>query len=360
MSDATETIIEYLREAHAFEEATAGMLHGHLRGAPPGPYRSAVRRHLDETRRHAHLIEDRLTDLGASESLLRSGLTVVEGIAGRVAGIALGPLNLIVSRTSADTLLRNAQDAIASEAREVATYEALERLATAAGDDATASLVRGIRADEERALETFRDLLESLADRVVRERIDASAGRGAGAQSASGGDGEDSDDDADDDDIAARAGDADADDADAGDEPDWADDGPQARGPAATEPVARVAPGTRRAHQEPTVRTPSPGQTNGGPVPTDEPSRGEVARMRERMREEEARADEDAVATVGTAEPGAQIRIDAPWEGYDAMTAAQVVARLRDADASTAAVVRLYEQANKGRKSVLAATEDGA
>lgn len=354
MSDATETIIEYLREAHALEEATAGMLHGHLRGAPPGPYRSAVRRHLDETRRHAHLIEDRLTDLGASESLLRSGITAVEGIAGRFAGLALSPLNLIVSRTSADTLLRNAQDAIASEAREVATYEALERLATAAGDDTTASLVRGIRADEERALETFRGLIEQLSDRVVRERIDASGGRPRVAA-------DDDDEDADDD-IAARAQDADTegDDDDAGEEPDWVDDGPQARGPAATEPVARVAPGTRRAHQEPTVRTPSPGQTNGGPVPTDEPTRGEVARMRERMREEEAAADQEAVASVGTAQPGAQIRVDAPWEGYDAMTAPQVVARLRDADPATAAVVRLYEQANKARKSVLAATEDGA
>lgn len=354
MSDATDTIIEYLREAHASEEATAGMLHGHMRGAPPGPYRSAARRHLDETRRHAHLIEDRLTDLGATEGLLRSGLTVVEGIAGRVAGIALGPLNMIVSRTGSDALLRNAQDAIASEAREIATYEAIERLATAAGDDATASLVRGIRADEERALEAFRELIEPLADRVVRERIDPSAGRGAAAQARGEADDEANPEDSgahDDDDAADRAGDGD------GDEPDWADDGPQARGPAATEPVARVAPGTRRAHQEPTVRTPSPGQTNGGPVPTDEPTRGEVARMRERMREDEARADDDAAASVGTAEPGAQIRVDAPWKGYDDMTAAQVVARLRDADTATAAVVRLYEQANKGRKSVLGATE---
>ena len=42
------------------------------------------------------------------------------------------------------------------------------------------------------------------------------------------------------------------------------------------------------------------------------------------------------------------------------MTAAQVVARVRSADDTVAAVVRLYEQANKARKSVLNATEQRA
>jgi hypothetical protein len=53
---------------------------------------------------------------------------------------------------------------------------------------------------------------------------------------------------------------------------------------------------------------------------------------------------------------GAEVRVEAPWEGYDRMRAADIVDRLRVADEATRAVVRLYEQQGKARSSVLAAT----
>jgi hypothetical protein len=53
---------------------------------------------------------------------------------------------------------------------------------------------------------------------------------------------------------------------------------------------------------------------------------------------------------------GAEVHVDAPWDGYDHMRAADIVARLRAADEATRAVVRLYEQHGKARSSVLAAT----
>jgi hypothetical protein len=56
------------------------------------------------------------------------------------------------------------------------------------------------------------------------------------------------------------------------------------------------------------------------------------------------------------ADVGAEVRVDAPWEGYDRMRAADIVARLKSADDATRAVVRLYEQQGKARSSVLAAT----
>jgi hypothetical protein len=55
-------------------------------------------------------------------------------------------------------------------------------------------------------------------------------------------------------------------------------------------------------------------------------------------------------------DPGASIHVDAPWEDYDRLRAADIVARLRSADDATRAVVRLYEQQGKARSSVLAAT----
>jgi ferritin-like metal-binding protein YciE len=49
-------------------------------------------------------------------------------------------------------VLKNAKDACASEALEIATYTAIECLAQRVGDDETARLAASIRADEERML----------------------------------------------------------------------------------------------------------------------------------------------------------------------------------------------------------------
>src|SRR3954470_22161529 len=312
MSSATETIIDYLRDAESQEQASLSLLEGHLRGAPPGPYRSASRRNLDETRRHAHQVGERLVDLGATRGALGTLLTLGEAVAGRVIGLATAPLNLFVSRTRADAMLRNAEDAIAVEAREVATYESLERLAEEAGDAATASLARAIRGDEERYLSELRELLPSLTDPVVRERIGAT-------------------------------------------------------------PRAPERP--RREEPRPAPDRPRPaGATNGGPVHTarETPPHDPAERLREARRRapktpeaptaaQAARvrqAEPDAVVeSEGAGEPGPEIRIDEPWEGYGTMKAGEVVRRLKTSDAATRALVRLYEQSTKKRKSILAATE---
>src|SRR5439155_482087 len=228
MSSATDLITEHLREAQAIEQSSLSLLHGHLRGAPPGPYRTAARRHLDETRRHAHQVAERLTSLGASRGPVGTVVTLGEAIAGRLAGAALAPLHLLTGRTRPDVLLRNVQDEIAAEAREVATYEALERLAEAAGDPATASLARAIRDGEQRVL----------------------------------------------------------------------------------------------------------------------------ARLRKERREAER-----PVESEGPAAPAAEVHIEAPWDGYGTMKAGEIVERLRDANDTVRAMVRLYEQSTKNRKSILAATE---
>jgi hypothetical protein len=66
--------------------------------------------------------------------------------------------------------------------------------------------------------------------------------------------------------------------------------------------------------------------------------------------------EETLVETEGAASPGPQIRVDAPFEGYEKLKAAEIVARVREADESTKAVVRLYESTHKKRKSILDAT----
>ena len=74
-------------------------------------------------------------------------------------------------------------------------------------------------------------------------------------------------------------------------------------------------------------------------------------------REKTPTAPDAIVETEGSAAPHATIRIDAPWDGYDTMKAGDIVERLRTADATVKAIVRLYEQNGRKRKSIVTATD---
>jgi len=56
---------------------------------------------------------------------------------------------------------------------------------------------------------------------------------------------------------------------------------------------------------------------------------------------------------AATDAPAADVAAGPPWPDYDALTVAQVRARLAGADADTKAAVRAYEAAHKARKGVL-------
>jgi hypothetical protein len=107
--------------------------------------------------------------------------------------------------------------------------------------------------------------------------------------------------------------------------------------PAATAPTRREWPRPARAPfpaQQPPAPPPEPVHVSEEPVL--------VAEV----------ADEGAEDGAG-----AQIRIAEPWEGYRAMKAADVIARLEVASREELAVVQLYESSNRARKTVLAEVE---
>jgi hypothetical protein len=66
---------------------------------------------------------------------------------------------------------------------------------------------------------------------------------------------------------------------------------------------------------------------------------------------------DELVESEGAADPGAELRVDEPWPGYGGMRAPDIVDRLGAADPATRAIVRLYEQQHRKRRTVLAATE---
>ena len=64
----------------------------------------------------------------------------------------------------------------------------------------------------------------------------------------------------------------------------------------------------------------------------------------------------ETVASFGpAADPSPAFDVQAPWDGYDAHSAAEIIKRVRAADEATRAVVLLYERGHKGRASVIRA-----
>ncbi len=164
---AQDKIAQYLQEAHAMELALARTLQAHSAMTPTGPYRTALERHRRETQAHADRVARRLRDLGRSPGIAERGYGFAQQVAGQAISLAMAPLTLLRGSGGEEKLLKNAKDECASEALEIATYEALEALARQVGDADTAALAAELREDEEQMLATLRKLLPSLTAAVT-------------------------------------------------------------------------------------------------------------------------------------------------------------------------------------------------
>ncbi len=166
-------IVQYLREAHAMEQALVRVLQSQIAIAPSGSYRQGLEAHLLETRTHAERVSRRLSALHRGINPIASGIGLLQTLAGQALALGKAPLGLLRGSSGEETLLKNTKDACATEAFEIATYTALERLARSVADRETAELAGSIRADEERMLERLTRELPKLADALL-----AANGRG--------------------------------------------------------------------------------------------------------------------------------------------------------------------------------------
>jgi ferritin-like metal-binding protein YciE len=164
-------VVQYLGEAHATETALITTLQAHITMTPPGSYRRLLERHLAETRQQAGAIERRVSALGGGSSPIAAAIGLVETVVGQALALGKGPIDLLRGGSRAEKLLKNAKDECATEALEIATYDALEVAARAVGDAETAALARRHREQEERMLAGLREEIPGLTEAVVRERV---------------------------------------------------------------------------------------------------------------------------------------------------------------------------------------------
>jgi hypothetical protein len=98
---------------------------------------------------------------------------------------------------------------------------------------------------------------------------------------------------------------------------------------------------------EPAPPEPAPSsRPRARPRKRREPTRGQVAAMREAAREAE---------TGGADSVGADVRVGEPWPGYDEMGLEDVLTRIQSASEVELAVVRAYERGHEARQAVLLA-----
>jgi ferritin-like metal-binding protein YciE len=171
MTRSQQKIAQYLDEAHAMELALVRTLQTHRAMAPAGPYRAALDRHLRETQDHADRVARRLREIGKGRGITDIGYGIAQRLVGQVISLAKAPLDVTRGMSAEEKLLKNAKDECATEALEIATYDALEQLARQAGDEVTARLAADHRADEERMLATLRQQIPALTAAVVGAEV---------------------------------------------------------------------------------------------------------------------------------------------------------------------------------------------
>ena len=320
MSTSEEKVLQYLHEARATELALVRVLQSQIAMTPSGSYREGLERHLDETRDHAERVGNRLEELGHRGDPLTAAIGVVETMFGQALALSKTPLDLLRGSGGEEKVLKNAKDACATEALEIATYTAIERLARAVDDDTTARLAASIRADEERMLERVLREIPQLTDAVVGADVHGEPSYRVADTGAA--------------DAVREAG-------------------------TRTRRQARKVPGAARAE----------GQVKGAVASEEDLA---IARYDDLTAEEIvgrlAELSQVELAKVAAYERKNQTRStvlsrvdslqgDEPWPGYDELTADEVRAMIAEGDDDRAKRVRAYERAHKNRAGVLKATD---
>ncbi|WP_169738397.1 ferritin-like domain-containing protein [Patulibacter minatonensis] len=348
MTTADQKIVQYLKEARASELALVRVLQSQIAMTPEGSFRTGLERHLDETREHADRVHQRARDLDHGFDPIALAVGTTEAVIGQALALTKTPLDLLRGTGGEEKVLKNAKDAAATEALEIATYTAIKRLAERAGDTQTAELAASILSDEQRMLDHVLKELPALTDAVFEADVEGDGsfdlGRTGAAQSA--------------DEVASAA-------------------------KATTQKTVAKAKGEGTAKRGSATAKKASATAKRTTDQAAASAAGNAKRATKTVRREatdiaeDARdvvgslaAKDDAVAddatnvaadaiddssseSRGTADVGAGAAEEKPWPAYDELTVQEIQAVLLTADPELANRVEAYERANKGRAGVL-------
>jgi ferritin-like metal-binding protein YciE len=179
MADLNERdakLVQYLNEAYGKEKQLETALEAHIAMTTRAPYKKRLQQHLKETKGHAREVERRIKKLGgqADGGAVAGAANAVQTAANKAAALAQGPMHVVRGTGEQEKLLKNAKTEYQDEAEEIATYTAIETLATTVGDKETAQLAKRIRREEERMAGFLERLIPQLTKAVATAEIPAS------------------------------------------------------------------------------------------------------------------------------------------------------------------------------------------
>ena len=330
MSQSEQKVLQYLTEAHATEVGLVRVLQAQIAMTPGGSYRTALDKHLGETRQHADRVRARINELGQRSNPLQVGVAIGQKVLSQALALGKTPLDLLRGSGGEEKVLKNAKDACATESLEIATYAALERLAQLVGDERTATLAASIRADEEKMLERILRELPKLTEAVARAELDGDPSYDVAKTGAA---------------DSVRAG------------GEVAKETARKRGGEAkrTARRARKVPGVTQAEgqlkgalaSEEDLAITRYDQLNVDEIigKLSELSQIDLAKVDSYERKNENRST--VLSKIST------LRGDEPWPGYDELTVTEIRRTLADADDERIKTTRDYERAHKNRDGVL-------
>jgi ferritin-like metal-binding protein YciE len=156
--DLEKQVVKYLTDAHAIEEQAIQLLSRGSDIAGDEVLAQLYEQHLEETREHKRLVEERLEAHGAEPNSLKD------------AAMRLGALNWgMFFQAQPDTPGKLAAFAHAFEFLEIGGYEQLVRVARRAGDEETVRVAEGILVQERAAARN----VAAAFDRAVSASLQA-------------------------------------------------------------------------------------------------------------------------------------------------------------------------------------------
>src|SRR5436305_1656788 len=175
LNERDTKLVQYLNEAYGKEKQLETALEAHIAMTTRAPYKKRLQAHLKETKAHARDVERRIKKLGgqAGGDGVVAAANTLQTAANKAAALATGPLHVARGTSEQEKLLKNAKTEFQDEAEEIATYTAIETLATAVGDKETAQLAKRIRREEERMSGFLERLIPQLTKAVVTAEIPA-------------------------------------------------------------------------------------------------------------------------------------------------------------------------------------------
>ena len=329
-----QKVVQYLNEAHAMEHALVRVLQSQIAMTPRGTYRSGLESHLGQTHDHARRVGERLKALDQGSNPLMAVVGLVETAVGQVLALGKAPFDLLRGSGGEEKVLKNAKDAYAGEALEIATYTALERLADAVGDTQTARLAASILADEEKMLARVLREIPKLTDAVVRADIDGRPSYDIAKTGAA--------------DAVRETGDAVKETTTT-----------TVKAAKRTARQARKVPGVARAEGEIKGAVASEGDlaiARYDSLTAQEiiDRLGELSQIDLAKIDAYERKNQNRSTVLGRVD---SLRGDEPWAGYDELTVAEVQAVLSEGDDERVKQIQTYERAHKNRAGVLNAAE---